>query len=239
MTGPEFDFHTGKGGDHVTVDDMWVFSPATRRWTRREVSGAGPGPLTGHAACRLRGDRALVFGGARPEAEHSNETYVLDLKTYAWTRRAPGPAARDFHLLLPSQEGGLMWGGVDDGAWRYCVETDSWHKDANLPYLSGRAGVALSDGTVVTFGGMHVAQGVAAYGSEVLVRRGATFSAVDAETAPPGRCFPALAAAPDGSGVFMFGGYRRIDGESQERLGDVWRLELRPAPPRTTTPPYD
>ena len=27
-----------KGGDHVTVDDMWIFSPATRQWTRREVS---------------------------------------------------------------------------------------------------------------------------------------------------------------------------------------------------------
>ena len=227
-----------KGGDHVTVDDMWTFSPATRRWTRREVSGAGPGPLTGHAACRLRGDRALVFGGARPEAEHSNETYVLDLKTSAWTRRAPGPAARDFHLLLPAREGVLMWGGVDDGAWRYCVETDAWTKDADLPYLSGRAGVALRDGTVVAFGGMDVAQGVAAYGSAVLVRRGAAFGAVDAEAAPPGRCFPALAAAPDGS-VYMFGGYRRVDGEAQERLGDVWRLELRPAPPRTTTPPYD
>ena len=96
------------------MDDLWTFSPATRRWTRREATG-GPGPLTGHAACRLRGDRALVFGGARPEAEHSNETYVLDLKTSTWARRAPGPAARDFHLLLPSREGVLMWGGVDDG----------------------------------------------------------------------------------------------------------------------------
>ena len=68
---------------------------------------------------------------------------------------------------------------------------------------------------------------------------GAAFRAVDAAAdAPPGRCFPALAAAPDGS-VLMFGGYRRIDGESQERLDDVWKLELRPAPPRTMTPPFD
>ena len=216
---------------------MWIFSPATRRWTRREATG-GPGPLTGHAACRLRGDRALVFGGARPEAEHSNETWVLDLKTSAWTRRAPGPAARDFHLLLPAREGVLMWGGVDDGAWRYCVETDAWHKDADLPYLSGRAGVALSDGTVVTLGGMGLVDRVASYDAEVLVRRGTAFIAVEAADMPPGRCFPTLAAAPDGS-VIMFGGYRRVDGEAQERLGDVWRLELRPAPPRTTTPPYD
>ena len=62
------------------------------------------------------------------------------------------------------RSGGAKGGGVDDGAWRYCAETDAWHKDADLPYLSGRAGVALSDGTVVAFGGMDVAQGVAAYG---------------------------------------------------------------------------
>ena len=95
--------------------------------------------------------------------------------------------------------GGLTFtatGGVDDGAWRYCAETDAWHKAADLPYLSGRAGVSLNDGTVVAFGGMDVAQGVAAYGSELLVRRGDAFGAIEAPDAPTGRCFPTLAAAP-------------------------------------------
>ena len=229
-----------RGGEHETMGDLWTFSTTTKRWTKTEASGAAPGPLAGHAAARVKGDCAIVYGGAHPEAALSDETYLLDLKTKAWTRRAPGPAARDFHVLLSSPDGVLMWGGADDGVWRYCVETDAWTKDADLPYLSGRSGVVLNDGSVVSVGGMSLVDRVAQYDAEVLMRSsGAAFRAVDAAAdAPPGRCFPALAAAPDGS-VLMFGGYRRIDGETQERLGDVWKLELRPAPPRTMTPPFD
>ena len=58
------------------------------------------------------------------------------------------------------------------------------------PTCPAAAGVSLNDGTVVAFGGMDVAQGVAAYGADVLVRRGAAFSAVDAIANAAGPLLP-------------------------------------------------
>ena len=149
-----------------------------------------------------------------------------------------GPAARDFHLLLPSQEGALMWGRRRRRVAPR-VETDSQHKDADLPYLSGRAGVALSDGTVVTFGGMHVAQGVAAYGSDVpRATQGAIFQTADAETARRAAASRRSPRHPTTGQQYVrrvSTDRRRIPGAPRRRLA----ARARPAPPRTTTPPYD
>jgi hypothetical protein len=64
-------------------------------------------------------------------------------------------------------------------------------------------------GSVMSVGGMSLVDRVAQYDAEVLMcSSGGAFRAIDAAVAaPPGRCFPALAAAPDGS-VSMFGGCR-------------------------------
>ena len=139
------------------------------------------------------------------------------------------PAARDFHAVCASGGRVLAWGGVDDGSV-WVLDDGAWTEEtsAAFPYASGRAGTVRPDGSLVAVDGFGVRAGAATYSADVFVR-GASGGAFQKATVvgetPPGRCFPTLAALPGGS-VLVFGGYRRVDGEKQERLGDVWRLEL-------------
>ena len=138
----------------------------------------------------------------------------------------PKPAPRDFHVAAAKDGALVVWGGVDDrSVWTY--DGSSWASEAtDLSYLSGRAGTVLPDGTLLSIGGFKVDGGVAAYDADVLVRGagGAWADATPVAAGPKGRCFATL--APVGDAVYVWAGYRRVDGEADERLGDMWRLEL-------------
>ena len=213
--------------DHSPMGDLWTFDVEKKAWAPRNATGDAPGPLAGHTATLL-GDAMMIFGGSREDSTLSDELRTLDLATGAWVAAAPAgprPAPRDFHVA--AERGGklLVWGGVDDGSvWTY--DGAAWASEATeLPYLSGRAGTVLPDGTLLSVGGFKVVGGVAAYDADVMVCSGGGWAdATPASAGPKGRCFATL--APVGDAVFVWAGYRRVDGEADERLGDLWRLDL-------------
>ena len=94
-----------------TEHDPW-------EWRRVEVQGGSPPPRHSHAACSVRGNCLLVFGGAGQDRP-LNDVWVFDPETARWTFPTLGgelPVAREMHTLTEVGGGrALLLGGRDAG----------------------------------------------------------------------------------------------------------------------------
>ncbi|KAA8493067.1 Acyl-CoA-binding domain-containing protein 4 [Porphyridium purpureum] len=77
----------GNDGD-CCFNDVHVYNAVQDRWTKPKCSGALPARRTGHVAVRVGGDREqlYVFGGWDMPKIFANDAYVLDTRTWHWTR---------------------------------------------------------------------------------------------------------------------------------------------------------
>lgn len=82
------------------TDACNVFDCDIGLWYPLTTSGLGPTARMGHSACALgKGERLFIFGGKSGRRE-MNDLYMLNTKTWRWTRPEPAgtkPRARVFH----------------------------------------------------------------------------------------------------------------------------------------------
>ena len=72
--------------NHRCMDHVWIFDPTTEQFTKQETTGTNPGSLGLHTATLLNESTVLVFGGATKNGHMSNQSYVLDMKTWNWNQ---------------------------------------------------------------------------------------------------------------------------------------------------------
>ena len=77
-----------------TLNDVWEYKVAQKKWTRLHEGGVGPldtdpystvpSPRTGHAAVVLRGD-LFIFGGYDPDRGDTNDVWKFTRATGVWS----------------------------------------------------------------------------------------------------------------------------------------------------------
>ncbi|MBZ0137230.1 MAG: hypothetical protein K8I27_12765, partial [Planctomycetes bacterium] len=137
------------------MNNVRVLDPVSLTWSSPPVSGTLPDPRAGARAVLdyepagpSPRNRMVVFGGAA-HGSLRNETWQLDLNTWAWSLLAPGtpPSARSHHTFTadPTQGRALMFGGRDStslaGLYEFDFATNAWTQVSGThPDPAGRWG---------------------------------------------------------------------------------------------------
>ncbi|KAL3941888.1 MAG: hypothetical protein SGARI_000446 [Bacillariaceae sp.] len=127
--------HNHRCTDHVLIVDM-----ASNKLVQQPTSGTPPSPRGLHACAALpstANDKIVLFGGAAQDGNMSNEVFVLDCKTWVWTKvdtsifdddnenQQPSPRASPCIVAL-NERTCLLYGGAarsDEGGLHGCSDT--------------------------------------------------------------------------------------------------------------------
>eukprot|EP00877_Chromochloris_zofingiensis_P009642 jgi/Chrzof1/4931/Cz15g05020.t1 len=99
-----------------TDNGLFVYSISRNEWFVPESSGAIPSPRTHHSAVMVGHSQMLVFGGCNALGVFFNDSYILDLGTYTWTKPQQlntAPAPRYYHSCTSVAGKVVMYGGIN------------------------------------------------------------------------------------------------------------------------------
>ena len=139
------------------------------RWSQPKSSGQVPSPRAAFSTSQIQ-DKCFLFGG-RFQAERRNDLFVLDSKSFFWTKLNPigvPPCGRSWHVMQKvSNEHLFIYGGFDNtgvalkDTWLYKITDDAWvelknivkHSESYAPRMWHTACKTDSPGEVLIFGG--------------------------------------------------------------------------------------
>lgn len=111
---------------HRCIDYVWLFDSVQQTFVQQVTTGPCPSSRGLHAAVLLGDNRTVcVFGGAAQNQAMSNETFLLDLESWQWTRLhfgndyGPTPRAGSCLVAIPQKEGfqqgcaAVLFGGAE------------------------------------------------------------------------------------------------------------------------------
>lgn len=109
---------------HRCEDYVWIFDPDTEEFTKQSTTGTSPGSVGLHAATMLDDDNLLLFGGAVKDGTMSNQSFVLNTKTWEWKqvdfgegdKKCPSPRAGACLVTHASRENKGNWAILFGGA---------------------------------------------------------------------------------------------------------------------------
>lgn len=165
-------------GPYTLFQDLWAFDVNTDKWKEIVTKGDKPSARTNSSMVYDDiNDQIILFGGNTSTSglhfKAQNDTYILDLKTYTWTRiqTSPTPRARLFHALVMDGKWKrvIMYGGGGNNAftgpfindvWAFDLETKKWKqlwKPDKTSYPPARINPTLiedrKNGRIVMFAG--------------------------------------------------------------------------------------
>ena len=129
----------GATGDYTMYNDLWAFDVNTDTWTQIPHAGDIPS-ARGNTAMVYDdlNDRLVLFGGSTSASGLSftpqNDTYILNLDNFVWTRVATGgtvPPKRLFHHMVVDGTNNqvLVYGGGNENAFFGDFLNDLWGLD--------------------------------------------------------------------------------------------------------------
>jgi hypothetical protein len=225
----------GQAGPTTFFDDLWVYDPATNRWSALDVTGSRPKARYGTCAAVGPDGRLWISHGFTEDGTRFADTQAFDFESGEWTDVTPGgqvPVSRCLHGCWWTDDGrfalyagqttgvgalGDLWtlagGGTNTAAWARA--SGDLPPDRNL-YAFVRHG----DGVIVIGG-----RGLGSLFLDDAFAIDATTLAIEPiepeGTAPQGRAGAMLIDDPEGGRVVLFGG-KSGDGS----LDDLWELSL-------------
>ncbi|KAM4626186.1 kelch domain-containing protein 1-like isoform 1-T2 [Discoglossus pictus] len=118
------------------VEEFWVYSFGTEKWSALSPStrGTGPGPRHGHSSVTY-GSAMYLFGGLKLMAEQ-NDFWRFDLRRHNWSsiKTSSGPPKLVGHASVIHQNclwiigGGLPYRSPNSNLWRFHFHSRSWKK---------------------------------------------------------------------------------------------------------------
>jgi Galactose oxidase, central domain len=116
---------------HRCLNYVWLFDPATQTFARQATTGPCPSARGLHAAVLINDETICLFGGAAQDQAMSNETFLLDLTTWTWTKlfatadHGPTPRA-GASLVRWDSDCVLLFGGAEATATGLKPRADVW-----------------------------------------------------------------------------------------------------------------
>jgi hypothetical protein len=83
------------------TNEVKVFDLDTRRWSSQPTSGSIPPPSVDFSFTSPDKKKAVVFGGYQPPTGITNDTFLLDMETWVWTKLS-GESDTSFSLPHPT-----------------------------------------------------------------------------------------------------------------------------------------
>ncbi|MEX1171233.1 MAG: kelch repeat-containing protein [Chloroflexota bacterium] len=228
----------GRAADGAVLDDLWLFDIVSSAW--RQLPAVGPRPAARASSCAAIGpdDRIWLTHGEGTGSGALADTWAYDAVDGTWEDVTPtpqassGPGARSGHGCWWTDEGLVLFGGVDGPA----VVGDAWVLTGSGPggpvwlpaVLSAdpgpRAGYAWSrqrDHIVIAAGATDTAPASSAIATiSIPAFRVTAYEASGG--APRGRIGTAIVDDPANERMLLFGG--EVDGAPTDEL---WALTLR------------
>lgn len=151
------------------LNDVWVYSKTSNKWTKFQTSGDAPTPRELHSFV-IQGKIGYLYGGFHAGGV-SSELYILDIELMTWFKaRDDGflPEAREGHISLVSSDFLFIQGGCnfahsgcyDDlyvldliTMWWVKLETRSF---TALPPQKERAGGVMLGSEIIIFAGCYL-----------------------------------------------------------------------------------
>mmetsp|Transcript_41823 Transcript_41823/g.103152 ORF Transcript_41823/g.103152 Transcript_41823/m.103152 type:complete len:208 (+) Transcript_41823:277-900(+) len=148
---------------HRCKDSLLRWDPSARTLVEQPTSGTAPSPRGLHAAAGLGKLRMVVFGGADQTGAMSNEAFVLDTRTWEWSKvegAGIGPSPRAGVSAASVTDGSVaLFGGAErapggglqpradtwlleaerDNVWRWQLLRDDGEAAAGIPYRRNAA----------------------------------------------------------------------------------------------------
>lgn len=176
-----------------------------------------PTTLFGHCSA-VAGDFIYVYGGATASNAVQNALYRYDLHTDRWEVMEAGSVKGTYHRMV-SHGNFLYLLTVNDGLWRYSIQTNSWLQVTVPPYGSRMGCSFVSRGNYLWIWGGRVGS---VYAND-LWRYDPTTDQweeiVLPNTLPAGRRYHATAQV--GGTIFIHGGQ-----SAGSHMNDLWSLNL-------------
>lgn len=135
-----FGGHTSQGGSEVFLYDTWLYDLDSNTWTNVTSESRPTSPDHCGSAYDVESDRTLCFGGAVGSIfVTTDETWLFDVETQAWTEVAPALRPSPRFLTAAAYDQGsdrvILFGG---GQGTATGRADTWAYDANANEWSDR-----------------------------------------------------------------------------------------------------
>jgi hypothetical protein len=211
--------------------ETWTWDGTT--WTRQNPPVSPPARSGASFAYHGPTKTAVLFGGQKVDHDYLGDTWLWD--GHIWTSvPGAGPGARSYASMAfdPSTGGLILFGGYDPSeladTWKW--DGKSWQslspKSSPDHVKWASFAYSASMGKLILFGGSHFR--TAPGDNLAWAWDGTTWSGVTFDPSPPGRGFAAMASAPDGGVILLFGGTAgttKVDDQwtqASGNLGDTW-----------------
>ncbi len=162
----------GGAGAIGDMNDLFVYSVATKVWEKRAVTGEWPAPREMHVAHtygNAKGETHMMVLGGKTAAGISDEVWDYNVALNVWSKRncLPSGLAAAGSTIVRGRyivaHGGTDGTGFLNAIWVYDIETEKCVRLGPEKYLKNPAGkispsVAANEDCVVIFGGCGLEQ---------------------------------------------------------------------------------
>jgi N-acetylneuraminic acid mutarotase len=159
----------GLGDGTVRLNDLWEYNISNNEWVELTPTGSIPTARSNSGVTAIEDNKLMIFGGSIDGTTYSNELWIYDYNSNAWTKITPSSASKPLSrsgkgLVYAGNDKVMLFGGSGgyptfyNDIWEYDINTNEWNEiipTGNIPSARTYFGMSMvSENKFMVFGGV-------------------------------------------------------------------------------------